>query len=43
LFSSSMMSVASNGLDLVLFFVIDKVRWWSGEVFSVLFCFNIWG
>jgi len=43
LFSSPLTSVAANGLDLVLFFVVDKVRWWSGEVFSVFFCFDIWG
>ena len=22
-------SVAANGLDFILFYVIDKVRWWS--------------
>jgi len=43
LFSSPLTSVASDGLDLVLFFVIDKVRWGSQEVFSVFFCFYIRG
>jgi hypothetical protein len=38
-----MMSVASEGLNFILFFIVDKVRWWSGEVFSVFFCFNVWG
>jgi hypothetical protein len=33
------MSVALDGLDLVLFFVVDKVRWGPREVFSVFFCF----
>ena len=37
------MSVASDGLDLVLFFVVDKVRWGSQEVFPVFFCFYIRG
>jgi len=35
--------VALDGLDLVLFIVIDEVRWWMGEVFSMFYCFNIWG
>ena len=39
----SLTSVVPDGLDLVLFYVIDKVRWWSGEVFSVFFCFDVWG
>ena len=43
LFSPSMMSVAPDGLDFVLFFVVDKVRWGSGVVFSVFFCFDEWG
>ncbi len=38
-----MMLVAADGLDFVLFVVIDQVRWWSQEVFSVLHCFNVWG
>jgi len=42
LFSLPMMSVAADGLDFILFVVIDKVRWWSGVVFSVLGCFNVW-
>jgi hypothetical protein len=43
LFSSSMTSVASDGLDFVLFFVVDKVRWWSRVVLPVFFCFDEWG
>ena len=35
--------VAPYGLDLILFFVIDKVRWGSGVVLTVFFCFDIWG
>ena len=38
-----MTSVAPYGLDFVLFFIVDKVRWWSGVVLTVLFCFDIWG
>ena len=37
------MSVALDGLDLVLFFVVDKVRWGSREVFSIFFCLYIRG
>ena len=43
LFSPPLMSVASDGLDLVLFFIVDKVRWGSREVFSVFFCFYVRG
>jgi hypothetical protein len=43
LFSLPMTSVAPDGLDFVLFFVVDKVRWGSGVVFSVFFCFDEWG
>ena len=38
-----MTSVASDGLNLELFFIIDKVRWGPREVFSVFFCFYIRG
>ncbi len=38
-----MMSVAPDGLDLILFLIIDKVRWWPGVVFSMFFCLYIWG
>ncbi len=37
-----MMLVVTDGLDFVLFVIIDKVRWWSGVVFSVFDCFDIW-
>jgi len=30
--------MVSNCLDLVLLLIIDKVRRWPREVFSVLFC-----
>jgi hypothetical protein len=43
LFLLPMMLVVPDGLNFVLFFVIDKVRWGSGIVFSVFFCFNEWG
>jgi len=35
--------VAPDGLDFVLFLVVDKVRWWPGIVFSMFFCLYIWG
>ena len=35
--------MAPEGLDFILFFIVDKVRWWSGEAFSVFFCLDIWG
>ena len=38
-----MTSVAPDGLDLVLFLVIDKVRWGLGVVFSVLLHLYKWG
>src|SRR6266851_7838474 len=38
-----MTSVASDGLNLVLFLVIDKVRWGSGVILPVFFCLYKWG
>src|SRR6266851_645864 len=38
-----MTSVASDGLDFVLFLIIDKVRWRPRVVFSVFFCLHIGG
>ena len=38
-----MMLVALDGLDLVLFFVVDKVRWGPREVSSVFFCLYVRG
>jgi len=35
--------VASDGLDFVLFFVVDKVRWGSRVVLFMFFCFDIRG
>src|SRR5216684_2839509 len=43
LFSPPLTSVAADGLDLVLFSSSHEVRWWPGIVFSVFFCFAIWG
>jgi hypothetical protein len=37
LLPSAVTAVVSNGLDFVLFLIIDKVRWGSREVLSVLF------
>jgi hypothetical protein len=36
-----MMSMGSNGLDFVLFFAPDHVRWGSRVVFSVLLGLDI--
>jgi hypothetical protein len=38
-----MTSVAAYGLDFVLFFTSHEVRWWSGVVGAVFYCFDIWG
>src|SRR6266851_2267369 len=43
LFSPPLTSVAADGLDFVLFPPSHEVRWWPGVVFSVFFCFAIWG
>src|SRR6266851_3783080 len=43
LFSPPLTSVAADGLDFVLFYVSHEVRWWSGVVFSMFFCFAIRG
>ncbi len=37
------MSVAADGFNFILFFIFHKVQWWSGVVFSMFFCFTIWG
>jgi hypothetical protein len=37
----SMTSVAEDTLHFILLFSVDKVRWWSGEVFSVCCGFAI--
>ncbi len=37
------MSVAADGLDFVLFCISHEVWGRSGVVFSVFFCFAIWG
>src|SRR5216683_5381035 len=43
LFSPPLTSVAADGLDFVLFSPCHEVRWQPGVVFSVFFCFAIWG
>src|SRR5229473_528530 len=43
LFSPPLTSVAADGLDLVLFSPSREVQWRPGVVFSVFFCFAIWG
>ncbi len=43
LFLPSMMSMAADGLDFILFVIINKVRWWLGVVFSVFDCFDVRG
>ncbi len=42
-FPPPMTSVAFDGLDLVLFLVVDKVRWGPQVVLPVFFCLHIWG
>jgi len=37
------MLVAADGLDFILFCVPHEVRRGPGVVFSVFFCFAIWG
>ena len=39
----SMGLVISDLLHLVLFFIIDKVRWGMGVIWAMGMCFNIWG
>jgi len=39
----SMMLVAPDGLDLVLFSVVDKVRWGPQVVLAMFFCLHVWG
>ncbi len=39
----SMTLVAVDGLDFVLFPPPHEVRWRPGVVFSVFFCFAVWG
>ena len=43
LFSPPIMLVASDGLDLILFEVIDKVRWGPRVILPVFFCLYVWG
>ncbi len=35
--------VAVDGLNFILFIIVDEVRWGLGEVFAVFFCFDAWG
>ena len=39
----SVMSVISNLFYLILFFIIDQVRWGMGVIWTMGICFNIWG
>ncbi len=39
----SVLSVCDNSFDLVLFFSVDKVRGWSGEVWTVCSHFVVRG
>ena len=41
--SPPLTSVAADGLDFILFSSSHEVRWRPGVVFSVFFCFAIWG
>ncbi len=43
LFPLAMTSVATDGLDFVLFSPSHEVRWRLGVVFSMFFCFTIRG
>src|SRR5216683_7112149 len=43
LFSPPLTSVAADGLNFVLFPPSHEVRWQPGVVFSMFFCFAIWG
>src|SRR6266851_288603 len=43
MFSPPLMSVAADGLDFILFSPPHEVGWQPGVVFSVFFCFAIWG
>ena len=40
--SSSIILVISDALHFILLFSIDKVKWWSGKVWSVRCHFVIW-
>ncbi len=40
-FQSSELSVCDDSFDFVFFFSINKVRGWSGEVWTVRSCFMI--
>ena len=43
LFLLPMTSVALDGLDFILFLVVDKVRWGPQVVFSIFFCLHVRG
>ena len=40
---TSMESVISDLFHLVLFFIIDQVRWGMGVIWAMGVCFDIWG
>jgi len=35
------MLMGLNGLNFVLFFTLDHVRWWPHKVLAVFFCFDV--
>ena len=43
LFSSPMMSMITDRLDLILLIITNEVWWWLGIVFPMLDRFDVWG
>jgi len=41
LFMPPVMLVAADGLDFVLFVIINEIRWWPGVVFFMFGCFDV--
>ena len=39
----SVVLMIPNLFYLVLFFIIDQVRWGSGVIWTMGMCFNVWG
>ncbi len=37
----SLITMGPDGLDFILHFTFDHVRWWPREVLAVFFCFDI--
>ena len=40
---TSVMLVIPNLFYLILFFIIDQIRWGTGVIWTMGICFNIWG